>query len=326
MVLKMRTRGVLTAVLSLALGCSDPSGGGASAAWFEDAGSDGIAGAFAGADGSTPADSAAGPLDASLDAAHAADVVDVGAGVAAFVPDPAPTGRLWPVPGELTLVHLGVDSFLPKMGEATVVVGPDGTMAWIDVGNDKHAKQIVALVETLNTKWLTPARGYAARKPRQVEWVVLTYFHADHGGGLEALLQEDLRWSRSTASCTAAGSTSATAQRRAPGSPSAPRCSPNPASEQVGFASSGDELRGAAPWANRRPRRRRVAGSDVAGARRRGTADLSRGRRPDRRWSVGGCTGDGLRRHRPGKRPQRCRLGLARRLPRAFRWRSDGFG
>lgn len=168
----------MVAVLGVALGCSDPVGGGAGAAWFEDAGD------------SAPGDHATDADDATADAAQ--DAGDAAGSDVPFVLDPAPAGRLWPLPGELTLIHVGVDSFVPKMGEATIVVGPDGTMVLIDVGNDQHAKQVVALVETLNTTWLTPARGFAARAPRQVEWVVLTHYHADHGGGLADLLQGKL--------------------------------------------------------------------------------------------------------------------------------------
>ncbi len=108
-----------------------------------------------------------------------------------FAPGTAPKTRLWPISGELWIAQLGVDSFIPKMGEAAVVVGPDGTIVLVDVGNDKHAKQVRELIETLNTKWLTPARGYPVRTKRQVEWLLLTHWHADHVGGVQELLTDD---------------------------------------------------------------------------------------------------------------------------------------
>jgi len=108
-----------------------------------------------------------------------------------FQPGPKPTARLWPVHGEVWILQIGVDSFLPKMGEAAIVVGPDGTIVLIDVGNDKHAKQVRKLVEALNTDHLTPANGYAKRSKRQVEWLLLTHWHADHVGGAEELLDGD---------------------------------------------------------------------------------------------------------------------------------------
>jgi len=108
-----------------------------------------------------------------------------------FTPGPKPTQRLWPKAGEVWILQLGVNSLIPKMGEAALVVGPDGTIVVIDVGNDKHAKQVRKLVETLNTKHLTPAHGYPKRAKRQVEWLVLTHWHADHVGGAAELLAGD---------------------------------------------------------------------------------------------------------------------------------------
>ncbi|MCB9739989.1 MAG: MBL fold metallo-hydrolase [Deltaproteobacteria bacterium] len=176
--------------LVIALGCSPASGGGPSTAWFEDAplASDATA-VDAGPIDATGAESDGG-VDGLGSGEPDADAV-ADATPAPFVSDPQPAERLWPVPGELLILHVGVDSLLPKMGEATIVVGPTGTITLIDVGNDKHAGQVRALVETLNSSWLTTERGYPARSKRQVEWIVLTHFHADHGGGLEDLLQGD---------------------------------------------------------------------------------------------------------------------------------------
>ena len=108
-----------------------------------------------------------------------------------FSPGPTPSKRMWPVKGELFVMQVGVNSLIPKMGEAAIVVGPDGSIALVDVGNDKHAKMIRERVEELNTKHLTTANGYPQRGKRQVEWIVLTHWHADHVGALSELLDGD---------------------------------------------------------------------------------------------------------------------------------------
>ena len=56
-----------------------------------------------------------------------------------------------------------------------------------DVGNSNHDDEVRAAIRELNTVWLTPARGYSARAPLEVEWIVLTHFRADHVGAFEAL-------------------------------------------------------------------------------------------------------------------------------------------
>jgi L-ascorbate metabolism protein UlaG (beta-lactamase superfamily) len=123
-----------------------------------------------------------------------ADPADAGLDGGASVKGPfdagvsAPAG---PTPGELTYWQLelppGVVPF-PRSGEAAVLVGPDGTLVLIDVGNSNHDDEVRAAVRELNTQWLTPARGYArARTPLEVDWVILTHFHADHIGAFAGL-------------------------------------------------------------------------------------------------------------------------------------------
>lgn len=93
-----------------------------------------------------------------------------------------PTG---PIPGEVTFWQLELaPGVLARTGEAGVLVGPDGTLVLIDVGNSNHDDE----VRELNTQWLTTARGFPrARGELEVDWVVLTHFHADHVGAFDAL-------------------------------------------------------------------------------------------------------------------------------------------
>ena len=68
------------------------------------------------------------------------------------------------------------------------MIGPDGTLVVIDVGNSNHDDDVRTAIRELNTNWLTPARGYRARAPLEVDWLILTHFHADHVGGFDALV------------------------------------------------------------------------------------------------------------------------------------------
>lgn len=80
---------------------------------------------------------------------------------------------LLPQLGELYLAHLGLEGL--SIGEATVVQLPDGTRGLIDVGNDSHARDVVAAVDAL-------------LGTRALDLVVLTHHHADHEDGLPDLL------------------------------------------------------------------------------------------------------------------------------------------
>lgn len=94
-----------------------------------------------------------------------------------------------PIPGEVTWWQLELaPGVLARTGEAGVLVGPDGTLVLIDVGNSNHDDEVLAAVRELNTQWLTTARGYPrARGELEVDWIVLTHFHADHVGSFDAL-------------------------------------------------------------------------------------------------------------------------------------------
>jgi hypothetical protein len=103
---------------------------------------------------------------------------------------PTPTTPIWPTPGEVTLVQIDLPvGVVPQLGEAAILVGPDGTLVLMDVGNSGHDDDVRALVEELNTRWITPARGFPrARRSREVDWIVVSHFHSDHIGGMEDLL------------------------------------------------------------------------------------------------------------------------------------------
>lgn len=92
--------------------------------------------------------------------------------------------RLWPEPGELFYVQLGLDGL--TLGEAAVTVWPDGQIVVIDVGNDSHAADVVSMVAELVTAM--NARGFAQRSASVVDHVLLTHHHADHTDGLADFL------------------------------------------------------------------------------------------------------------------------------------------
>jgi len=82
--------------------------------------------------------------------------------------DPLPTG----------LVIEQIRTRSPSIGEATLIVGPDGTAVLVDVANDS---QDGAVREALQTHVGS----------LRVDWVVLTHYHADHIGGFDALFDPD---------------------------------------------------------------------------------------------------------------------------------------
>ncbi len=116
--------------------------------------------------------------------------IDAGAPKGPFDAGTQPAG---PTRGELTYWQLDLPvGVIPKIGEAGVLVGPDGTLVVIDVGNSNHDDEVRAAVRELNTQWLTPARGYPrTRGALEVDWVILSHFHADHIGAFEKLTSTD---------------------------------------------------------------------------------------------------------------------------------------
>ncbi|MDP7114833.1 MAG: MBL fold metallo-hydrolase [Myxococcota bacterium] len=77
-------------------------------------------------------------------------------------------------PGELLIEQIGLTG--EAIGEAALVVGPDGTTVLIDVGNDAHAGRVLGALER---------HGDSAA----VDWVLLTHYHADHIGGFDKLFE-----------------------------------------------------------------------------------------------------------------------------------------
>lgn len=102
---------------------------------------------------------------------------------------PEPTETIWPVPGEVTIIQLQLPGVF-RLGEAAVLVGPDGTLVLMDIGNSSHDDEVRELVRALNTSWVTPARGFPRdREPLEVEWAVISHVHADHVGAFADLFE-----------------------------------------------------------------------------------------------------------------------------------------
>lgn len=100
------------------------------------------------------------------------------------VPDAGGPDAGEPDAGELTIVQAYLPmGLVPRLGEAGAIVGPDGTLVLVDVGSSAHDDDVRALVRELNAR-----RG---RPPLEVEWIVITHLHGDHGGGLADLLGGD---------------------------------------------------------------------------------------------------------------------------------------
>ncbi|MFZ5482380.1 MAG: ComEC/Rec2 family competence protein [Myxococcota bacterium] len=76
------------------------------------------------------------------------------------------------VSGELTIAQLDLSSM--SIGEAALVVGPDGTSVLIDTGNDSHRDEVAEAVA-------------ATLGEARVDWLLLTHYHADHIGGFGAV-------------------------------------------------------------------------------------------------------------------------------------------
>jgi hypothetical protein len=113
-------------------------------------------------------------MEASADAtlAEAADGHDAPIGIDAS-PDQKSEDAISPG-AELTIEQIYVGG--GWMGEASIVVGPDGTSVLIDTGSGLHAPVVFDAIE----------RNVGARA---IDWVILTHFHEDHLGGFDKLFR-----------------------------------------------------------------------------------------------------------------------------------------
>jgi len=118
----------------------------------------------------TASDSAVEPTDTTIDTAIDTD------SAAPFEPGAAPTAPLLPEAGELYIEQVRLP-FLPglDLGEAAIVIGPDGTTVLLDIGNTSHDDNLRDALSPLSPDL-------------SVDWVVLTHHHQDHMGSLEDLL------------------------------------------------------------------------------------------------------------------------------------------
>jgi len=104
-----------------------------------------------------------------------------------FNPGPQPTAALRPNPGELSFFQLPLTGL--ALGEAAAIIGPDGTLVLLDVGNFTHDDIVRDFVRNLNTRELTPERGYPRQRgDLEVDWIIVTHFHADHSGAYNRLM------------------------------------------------------------------------------------------------------------------------------------------
>jgi hypothetical protein len=75
--------------------------------------------------------------------------------------------------GEIAIEQIYISTF--SMGEAILILGPDGTSVLIDTANDSHTAMLLEAIE----------RRVGAR---ELDWVVVTHYHNDHIGGFDNLL------------------------------------------------------------------------------------------------------------------------------------------
>jgi len=86
----------------------------------------------------------------------------------------AETADTAPPPGELLIEQIKTDG--SEIGEAALVIGPDGTTVLIDIADDIDASKVLEAIDHHLPE-------------RQVDWVILTHYHSDHVGGFAALFE-----------------------------------------------------------------------------------------------------------------------------------------
>ncbi len=98
----------------------------------------------------------------------------------------APNTRIWPVPGEVFYMQIGLIG--NSMGESAVIVGPRGKMVVVDVGNDIHDDQVRRAIMSLQFN-MNKTKGFPKIARDRVDNIILTHFHSDHSDGIEDLLR-----------------------------------------------------------------------------------------------------------------------------------------
>jgi len=146
------------------------------------------AGAGSGSGAAAAGGSGAGAAGTGASSAGAGAGTGGTGGVVVFNPGDEPTEAITPKLGELTIIQVFMPAGITaRLGEAAILVGPDGTITLLDVGNTNHDDDIRDAVRALNTTVL-PANGFPARDPLQVDWIVVTHVHGDHSGAIDQLL------------------------------------------------------------------------------------------------------------------------------------------
>jgi len=90
------------------------------------------------------------------------------------------------MPGELFYMQLGLGGL--TLGESALVVGPDGTIVAIDVGNNAHDDDVRDALDGLTAQMRLA--GFQNVQNRTIDTIILTHHHADHSDGLEDLLSD----------------------------------------------------------------------------------------------------------------------------------------
>jgi len=79
--------------------------------------------------------------------------------------------------GQVVIEQIFISTF--SLGEAILIVGPDGTSVLIDAANDSHTAMLLEAIE----------RRIGAR---ELDWLIVTHYHNDHIGGFDNLLEPAL--------------------------------------------------------------------------------------------------------------------------------------
>jgi len=74
--------------------------------------------------------------------------------------------------GEIVIEQIYLPTF--NLGEAILIVGPDGTSVLVDTANDSHAPNVIEAIERRTGE-------------RRIDWAIITHYHNDHIGGFDNL-------------------------------------------------------------------------------------------------------------------------------------------